>query len=155
MPSVLSLFDIHKPRANWKKWMEDLTPEQKRYIEKIRKSYADMEYETGIKVIEVILPKSPQGLYWMDYPLEYARSLYPNLGTNGKAYAMVIFKIDEHKHIEFQGLRSSVVVQHTGIKQRYKKNFEHYIKEVTNRASMSDPKLTWGLRDSDLIYFYL
>ena len=96
---------------------------QKQYIDKIRSSYHDLEYETGIKVIEVILPKSPRGVYWMDYPLDYALSLYPTLETDGKAYMMVIFAIDENKHLFFQGPQNFINVKHKGIKNRYKKQF--------------------------------
>jgi hypothetical protein len=158
--STLDFYDITKPRPNWKKWTEDLSNIQKKYISKLRKSYELLEDETGIKVIEVILPKSPGGVYWMDYPLDYAQSLYPNLylnslKTTGKAYMLVIFKIDEYKHLSFEGLRSSIQVQHFGIKKKYKKRFEDYMLDFTNKASMNDPKLTWGPKDTDLIYFYL
>jgi len=155
MVSELDLYDIRKPRSDWKKWTEDLSPIKKKYVQKIRNSLKYLEYETGIKVIEVVLPKNPQGLWWMDYPLSYAKSLYPNMETNGKAYMIVIYKLDEHKHLFLDGLRSSIKVQHWGIKRRFKKNFEEYMLDFTNSASINDPKLYWGPKNSDLIYFYM
>lgn len=132
-----------------------MTEVQRKYVHKIRNSYKYIEFHTGIKVIEVILPKSPQGVWWMDYPLHYAESLYPNLEFDGKAYMMVIFKIDEYHHLSFQGLRSSIQVQHFGIKRKFKQTFEQYMLDLTNKATNNDPKLAWGLRNNDFIYFYL
>ena len=68
------LYDLPKMKKNnWNKWLENLTSDQKKYIDKVRNSYKSIEKETGIIVIEVILPVSNGGYYFIDYIWDYAK----------------------------------------------------------------------------------
>jgi hypothetical protein len=76
---IVELYNFSKSKKNnWSKWLENLTHIQKKYIKTIRDSYKSIEEETGIIIIEVILPISENGVYFIDYVWDYARDIYRN-----------------------------------------------------------------------------
>ena len=152
--SAVDLYDIPKiKKNNWKKWLENLTSDQKKYIDKVRNSYKSIEKETGIIVIEVILPLSEGGVYWVDYPSDYARQFYPDMYDDDKAYAMIIFKIDENLHLEFSESKKNLIgIQHKGILRAYKKKLFEYIEKFNKEKN---GKMIWNGSQNRVIDFYL
>jgi hypothetical protein len=152
--SITDSYNIPKiKKNNWTKWLENLNSKQKKYIDKVRNSYKSIEKETGIIVIEVILPLSENGLYYVDYPWDYAKQLYPDINDDDNAYMMIIFKIDENLHLDIsESNDNKIVVQHKGILRTYKKNLLEYIENFNEEKN---GKMSWNGRQNKAIEYYL
>ena len=122
--------------------MENLTSNQQKSVNKIRDSYDNIQKETGIIVIEVILPLSFSNIYWIDYVWKYTKSLYPDMMLDDKAYMMIVYKINENLELD-----KDICAQHKGILRTYKKKFLEYIKKFNN--------CTWSGKTNDKICFDL
>ena len=95
--SFSRLYNIPKIKpSNWTKWLDHLNSTQQKSVNKIRNSYESIEKETGIIVIEVILPLSLNNIYWTDYAWDHAKSLYPDLLLDDNAYMMIVYKINQN-----------------------------------------------------------
>jgi len=143
--NVLDLYDIPKiKKNNWSKWLKNVKPNNKKCINKIRKSYKSIKKETGINVIEVILPLSDSGYYWTDYVWDYAKSLYPTMLDDNLAYIMIVYKLNNDLEI------SGLFTQHKGIVSEYKKKLYKYIEEFNKKPYC---KCKWnGKIDSQIIF---
>ncbi len=147
--SLIKLYDIPKIKPNnWTIWLENLNLLQQKSVNKIRNSYKSIEKETGIIVIEIILPKSNSGLYWSDYSWDYAKLLYPDMITDNLAYLMIVYKINEDLHLP----NLNICAQHKGIVRTYKKKFIEYI-EKFNKEPYS--KCKWNGSTTKEICFNL
>lgn len=148
---ITDFYDIPKIKNNnWDKWTETLTISQKKLVNKIRKSYKDLHKSTGIIPIEVILPISPNGIYWIDYPWDYARELYPNMFFESIPYIIIVFKIDENLHIKLIGETHAILAQHINIKHKYKEQFFKYMKKFN---STPYGNIIWNGKEIDEIEF--
>jgi len=149
---VTDFYDIPKiKKKNWKKWEENLSSDQKKFIDKVRNSYKSIEKETGIIVIEVILPLSNGGLYFIDYVWDYTNELYPDMFDGDKAYAMVVFKLTGDMHLLLDS-QNIITVQHTGILRNYKKNLLEYMDKFNKEKN---GKIKWKGNQNKVIEFYL
>jgi len=142
---VLEFYDIPKiKKNNWSKWLKNVKPNNKKCINKIRKSYKSIKKETGINVIEVILPLSNSGYYWTDYVWDYAKSLYPTMLDDDSAYIIIVYKLNNDLEI------SGLFTQHKGIVREYKKKLFKYIEEFNKKPYC---KCKWnGKIDSQIIF---
>jgi len=112
-----------------------------------------IEKETGIIVIEVILPLSNGGIYWIDYPWDYTKQFYPDMLSDGKAYAMIVFKIDKNVHLELLESNKNIIkVQYYGILGTYKKKLLEYIEKFNKEEN---GKMDWNGSQNRNILFYL
>lgn len=146
------LYDLPKiKKNNWAKWLENLTSDQKKYVDKVRNSYKSIEKETGIIVIEVILPVSNGGYYFIDYIWDYAKELYPTILDDDKAYLMVTFKLTQDMHL-FLDSKNHITSQHKGILRTYKKNLLEYIEKFNKEKN---GKIKWGGSQLRGVEFYL
>jgi hypothetical protein len=142
------MYNIPKIKMNnWTKWIDKLKPAQQKGVNKIRKSYDLLYKETGIIVIEVILPISFNYIYWTDYVTDYAKSLYPDLYSDNNAYIMIVYKINEKLQ-----LVNDIRAQHKGILRNYKKSFLEYIEQF-NKTPYS--KCNWNGKTESEIFFSL
>jgi hypothetical protein len=57
--------------------------------------------------------------------------------SDGKAYAMVVFKNDGNSHLEFAESKNTnaIMVQHNGITYTYKKKFLEYIEKFNKEKN--------------------
>ena len=146
--TALDFYDIAKiKKNNWKKWCENLTLHQTNFINKVRNSYKSIEKETGIFVIEVILPISQSGMYFIDYTWDYAKELYPTIHEDDKPYMIVIYKLTKDLHLYLD-----ITVQHKGILGIYKKKLLEY-KDKFNKEV--NGKMIWNGDQKKIIFFNL
>jgi len=145
-------YDLPKMKKNnWNKWLENLTSDQKKYVDKVRNSYKSIEKETDIIVIEVILPVSNGGYYFIDYIWDYAKELHPSILDDDKAYLMVTFKLTQDMHL-FLDSKNHITVQHKGVLNTYKKNLLEYIEKFNKEKN---GKIKWNKTQLKAIEFYL
>ena len=123
------LYDLPKiKKNNWNKWLENLTSDQKKYVDKVRNAYKSIEKETDIIVIEVILPVSNGGYYFIDYIWDYAKELHPSIYDDDKAYLMVTFKLTQDMHLFLDSKIKAF-------------DFMYYYKNIENRSKLLDLKI--------------
>ena len=147
--SVLDMYDVPKLKTDWAKWMSLLAPKQVRMIEKLRASYDDIKAH-GITPVEVILPLSYGGIYWMDYPWDYAKSLYPNMNDGDDAYVLIIFKINRDLHITLEKPQNAIFCQHIHLTHAHKKNFMEFMKKFNAKPGS---KVEWNGSQLKIIKF--
>ena len=95
--STLKFYDIPKiKKNNWKKWLELLTDKQKESVNTIRNSYKLLK---NIIPIEVIVPLSLSGVYLMDYPWNYAKTIHQDIFDGEKTFILFIYKLDIDLHL--------------------------------------------------------
>jgi hypothetical protein len=144
--NLLDMYNIPKIKSNdWNKWMKNWKPNQIKGVNKIRESYDSIQKETGIIVIEVILPISYNHIYWIDYVTDYSKSLYPDLFNDNNAYMMIVYKLNERLE-----LVNSIHGQHKGILRNYKKSLLEYIDKFNKTPYC---KCTWTGKTQDVIIF--
>ena len=129
---------------NWDKWMENLTDDQKKSINKIRNSYDILE-DLGICVIECINLISKFGFYWGDYPWDYATLLHPDIRTSGKSYIIANIRLDKDLHLDME--YTNVYMQHQNIDICV---FSKFI-EMYNKTPYGS--VSWSNSDDDAICF--
>ena len=96
------------------------------------------------------MPLSESGGYWIDYPLDYALSLDPDIFTLNKPYILIIFKLDKNLNL-YLNPDNSIAVQHINITQIYKKKVLEYIKNFNKEKN---GKCEWDGTQDEIINFY-
>jgi hypothetical protein len=133
---------------NWKKWLENLNTNQKKFINKIRKSYKYIE-KLDITVIEIILPISRDKYYFIDYAWDYANLLYPDIINSDKSFLLILFKLDTELNLYLY--KNQIHAQHT-IKKKDTNNFLEFIEKFNKYP---DGKCKWNGSLNKTIIFYL
>ena len=105
--TCISLYDLpievlypNKPsiEENWPKWLELFDEGRKDFIQKMRKSYSDIE-RLGIRVLEIAEPLDSYGCWIQQYPYDYVRQKYPELHNNKIPHVIFAYKIDRLQHL--------------------------------------------------------
>ena len=73
-----------------------MTDKQKESVNTIRNSYKLLK---NIIPIEVIVPLSLSGVYWLDYPWNYAKTIHQDIFDGKRTFILFIYKLDIDLHL--------------------------------------------------------
>ncbi len=124
---ALDLYATVKPiiqKSNWTKIMKRVTPYEKEFINKIRALYKTITKETGVNIIEVLLPLN-YGIHNISHAWDYAEDKIPDLWKAKKPYMIIVYRLDEDGYL----LGDYFDAQHIHILYKYKKNLLEFIKK--------------------------
>jgi hypothetical protein len=135
---ALDLYATVKPiiqKSNWTKIMKRVTPYEKEFINKIRALYKTITKETGVNIIEVLLPLN-YGIHNISHAWDYAEDKIPDLWEAKKPYMIIVYRLDEDGYL----LGDYFDAQHIHILYKYKKNLLNFIKEFNKN---NKGKIKW------------
>jgi hypothetical protein len=152
--STLSFYEIQPiKKYEWSKWEKNLTAEEKIFVAKVRSSYIEIEKETGIKVLECILPLNIEGLYCIDYVWDYAKIQYPNICIEKIPIMIVIIKLSIDMFFDIKKNEDTMIfAQHSYIGPEEKNKFFKFI-ENFNKTKYG--KIEWNGSTNKTISFVL
>lgn len=124
---ALDLYATVKPiiqKSNWTRIMKYVKPHERTFINKIRALYNTITKETGVNIIEVLLPLN-YGIHNISHAWDYAEDKIPDLWKAKKPYMIIVYRLDEDGYLQGDFMEA----QHIHIKYEYKKNLLEFIKK--------------------------